>query len=154
MVWMIFARFPRATHVTAGPGVSVAHQLTSRHRACAESAARAAEMSSGPFAVGDLVEAVYCQGCWVPSEVIDGRVCGSRRQKQVLVQYEKEETRDGSDMSAAPHYSTRENETVRDVARRFGVRADTILRRNAASYEGLAANARLRRGTLLALPEV
>ena len=36
------------------------------------------------FIAGDLVEAMYSDGCWVPGEVLDMRA------RQVLVRYEKE----------------------------------------------------------------
>ena len=101
------------------------------------------------FVVGDLVEGMFVDNCWVAGRIVDTRV------RQVLIEYEKE----AADLEThgaitGPRHTCRENETPRDVARKTGVPLATLLALNAERYPDLAGNSKLRAKTILALPEL
>ena len=101
------------------------------------------------FVAGDLVEAMYQDGCWVPSRVLEVKP------RQVLVEYEKEDSSLSAPQIVGPRHSiSTDDETPRDVARKTGVPLQIILALNTEKYPGLVANSRLRERTTLALPEL
>ena len=95
------------------------------------------------FIEGDLVEAVFVEGYWVPAKVV------ATKARQLLVQYERAQF---EELSQAQSYECRENETPRDVARRFGLQVHVLLKLNEGQYAELSVGAKLRRGTLLRMP--
>jgi len=100
------------------------------------------------FKVGDLVEAMYSDGCWVPGKVM------ATRARHVLVQYEKEQAELSSPEQFGPRHICYENETPRDVARTTGVPVSVLLALNLNRYPGLVATSKLRESTFLVLPEL
>lgn len=126
-------------------------------RICSEGTVVAAASTHGPQRsgnaqpmpmVGDLVEAVFSEGCWVPAVVL------ATRGRQVHVEFEVPEPEPPRGLLCGAHYSCKEDDTIREVARRFGVPAPAVLALNRVHYEGLTCNVKLRRHTLLALPHV
>ena len=99
------------------------------------------------FVAGDMVEAVYCDGCWVPGKILE---TGPRR---VLVQYEKEDA-DAVEVLVGPRHLCAENETPKDVARKHDVPLNVLLSLNTTRYPELMSTSRLRARTALALPEI
>mmetsp|Transcript_14504 Transcript_14504/g.24142 ORF Transcript_14504/g.24142 Transcript_14504/m.24142 type:complete len:673 (-) Transcript_14504:439-2457(-) len=97
---------------------------------------------------GDLVEAVYCDGCWVPSTVLGTRA------KRVLIEFDKQEAQPPSILLTRPHYFSQENETLRDIAKRFNLPSTLLHRLNGPLYPAITLGARLRRRTPIALPDV
>ena len=100
------------------------------------------------FKPGDLVEAMYCEGCWV-----SGRVLATRK-RQLLVQYEKESADLEANEISGPRHVCVENETPKDVSRKTGVPASVLLKLNAERFPELVATSKLRAKTTLALPEL
>ena len=117
--------------------------------------ARAQAAEEGPrsanahcFLVGDLVEAAWSHGFWVPGKVL------ATRSRQVLVRYEKESNDASRQEVTGPRLYARENETPRDAARKAGVPLAVLLSLNAGRYPELSGTSRLRAKTVLVLPEI
>ena len=105
------------------------------------------------FVVGDLVEAMFVDNCWVAGRVVETRV------RQVRVEYEKEAMDVATAMISGPrHICRHENETPRDIARAVnggaGVPLAVLLALNAERFPDLVGNAKLKARTTLALPEL
>ena len=101
------------------------------------------------FVVGDLVEGMFVDNCWVAGRVVDARV------RQIRIEYEKEAVDTSSQQVAGPrHTCERDNETPRDIARKVGVPLATLLALNAEQFPDLVSNSRLKAKTTLALPEL
>ena len=98
--------------------------------------------------VGDLLEAIYAEGCWVPARAI------GVRSRQVHVEFELPEPEPPRALLEAAHYFCEEDDTPKEVSRRFGVPVVAVLALNASRLEGLVSTSRLRRRTILALPLV
>lgn len=98
--------------------------------------------------VGDLLEAIYAEGCWVPARAI------GVRSRQVHVEFELPEPEPPRALLEAAHYFCEEDDTPKEVSRRFGVPVAAVLALNASRLEGLVSTSRLRRRTILALPLV
>jgi len=96
--------------------------------------------------VGDLVEAVFAEGCWVTATVL------GLRARQVQVEFDMLEPEPARALVAGPHYFCDENDMPKDVARSFGLSPALVLALNAPHYPGLTTSSRLRQRTLLALP--
>ena len=101
------------------------------------------------FLVGDLVEGMFVDNCWVAGRIVDARA------RQIQIEYEKEAADASAPQITGPRYTCeRENETPRDVARKTGVPLTTLLALNAERYPDLVGNSRLKAKTTLALPEL
>lgn len=113
-------------------------------------ASAGSESGTGQFnpVVGDLIEAVFAEGCWVPAVVL------GLRGRQVQVEFEVPEPEPPRGLLAGAHCYCEEDDTVRDIARRFGLPPAAVLKLNLPYYNGLTTTAKLRRRTLLALPLV
>jgi hypothetical protein len=113
-------------------------------------ASAGSEFGTGQFSpiVGDLIEAVFAEGCWVPAVVL------GLRSRQVQVEFEVPQPEPPRGLLAGAHCYCQEDDTVRDIARRFNVPPAAVLKLNLPYYEGLTTTSKLRRRTLLALPLV
>ena len=100
------------------------------------------------FLAGDLVEAMYSAGCWVPGQVLQ------TRSRQVLVLYEKEAAELTGPAVKGPRHICRENETPREVAKKAGVPVAVLLQLNAERFPELSSTSRMRAQTILTLPEI
>ena len=110
-----------------------------------EAPATAATRLQQCFVEGDLVEAEFVDGYWVPAKVMGTKV------RQLLVQFERALL---EEPSSGPKYECRENDMPRDVARRLALPVPTLLKMNEAKYAELTSTSRLRRGTLLRMPVI
>jgi hypothetical protein len=116
----------------------------------AAAASSGSECGTGQFTpvVGDLIEAVYANGCWVPAVVL------ALRARQVQVDFELPQPEQPRRLLAGAHCYCEEDDTVRDIARRFGLPPAAVLQLNQPYYDRLTTTAKLRRDTLLAVPLV
>ena len=100
------------------------------------------------FLVGDLVEGMFVDNCWVSGRVAEAR------QRQLLVLYDKEAAELAAAQITGPRHTCKENETPRDVARKTGVPLAILISLNSERYPDLVGNSRLKDKTTLVLPEL
>ena len=100
------------------------------------------------FSAGDMIEAMFMDGCWVPGRVVEARA------RQIFVEYEKEAAECAEKAIDGPRHVCRENETPRDVSRKTGVPLPVLLQLNAERFPELNTTSRLKARTTLALPQV